>query len=81
MRRLATFLLVLSALSFAAAGAATAHGDHHHHYSRSYGSNNRAWLGHGENPWSRPNCFLWSPKIKYWVWICGPPYPTDMPHN
>jgi len=80
MRRLGTFLVVLSALSFAAAGVAAAHGDHHRH-SRSYGSNNRAWLGHGENPWSRPNCFLWSPKIKYWVWICGPPYPKDMPHN
>jgi hypothetical protein len=80
MLRPATLLLIVGTMAFAAAGAATAHDDDHHH-SQSYGTNNRAWLGHGDNPWSRPNCFLWSPKVQYWVWICGPPYPTDMPHN
>lgn len=78
MRRLSTLFVILGTMAFAVPGSATAHGHHNNH---SYGTNQRVWMGHGENPWSRPNCFLWSPKVRYWVWICGPPYPPDMPHT
>lgn len=25
------------------------------------------------------NCLPWSPKLRNWVWICGPPYPPGYP--
>ncbi len=43
-------------------------------------TNQRAWDGR-ENPWDYPNCIFWSPKIRYWVWLCGKPYPVEMPNR
>lgn len=43
-------------------------------------TNDQAWDGR-DNPWSRPNCFAWSQKIRYWVWVCGKPYPVEMPNR
>jgi hypothetical protein len=51
-----------------------------------------AWHGTGHPNTLRPqrydgtmppefysNCLPWSPKLRNWVWICGPPYPPGYP--
>ena len=47
---------------------------------RSHGSGQETWNGQG-NPWAHTECFIWSPAHRYWVWICGRPYPAEMPHR
>jgi hypothetical protein len=47
------------------------HYSNFHPYPQSYDGNEPAEL--------YPNCLPWSPKLKTWVWICGPPYPPGYP--
>ena len=30
-------------------------------------------------PEAYPNCFVWDPKLRSRVWMCGPPYPPGYP--
>ena len=38
-------------------------------------TNRESWTGNAQNPWAFTNCFIYSGKIKWYVWICGKPYP------
>ncbi len=78
MQKAAAIAFAVAAALVMAVPSAEGHGDNHH-YTQSR-SRYDAWNGH-QNPWSLPNCFIWSPAVRYWVWICGKPYPPDMPHR
>lgn len=80
----ASVLAVSVALAAAPAAAGGRHGHghgHHGSYSGPTSNSNDPYTG-VQNPWAYTNCFVWDPKIRYWTWICGPPYPDprDMPH-
>lgn len=80
MRNFAAVTAVAVAAAFLLAGALPADAKSKSHPSNA--TNQRAWgSGIERNPWDYPNCFVWSPLHRYWVWICGPPYPTEMPHR
>lgn len=82
MKRIATAALAAAACAllltapsaFAAKVKKTQVGRHYSHfrpYPQSYDGNEPAEL--------YPNCLPWSPKLKTWVWVCGPPYPPGYP--
>lgn len=80
MRRSAAVAVIAAVAAVFVAGDAFAHKSKG--YKSNSATNQRAWgAGVNQNPWNFPNCFVWSPRHRYWVWICGPPYPKEMPHR
>lgn len=75
MRRLAAAVAVTVAMGFVIAEPA---------FAKNYNSNRtqqRAWVGGTQNPYDFPNCYMWSPRYRNYVWICGAPYPSGFVHQ
>ncbi|WP_421723388.1 hypothetical protein [Bauldia sp.] len=79
MTRIVALAAMMAAAFALTAPPVEAKKSHYKHYNDNR-SNRQAWDGRG-NPWARPNCFAWSRKIQYWVWVCGKPYPVEMPNR
>ncbi len=46
--------------------------------SRAYGNRPQAYDGtYAADAYS--NCLPWSAQLQIWVWVCGPPYPPNIP--
>lgn len=71
MRSIAIALTLMFAGTLFVAGSAEARQNSY----RGVGGSNETWKGVAQNPWQNPNCYIYSAKIKWYVWRCGPPYP------
>jgi hypothetical protein len=80
MRRVVLFPLASAAfavlpmlfpISVVNAGSSGRHSIH-------YGPTPRSYDG-SQSPFAYSNCLPWDPKLRTWVWVCGPPYPPGIP--
>lgn len=75
-----TLTVVSLAAAFSAAALSSAFADRMG--DGDIGGGQQAWgAGVDQNPEDYPNCSVWSARERTYVWICGPPYPPNMPHR
>jgi hypothetical protein len=51
-----------------------------HPHIRDFGPHPQSYDGTLSAEWYS-NCLPWSPQLRNWVWVCGPPYPPEYPHT
>jgi hypothetical protein len=82
MRRVLVFPLASAAfavlLMIVSVPAVNAGSNGHHSHSLRFGPTPRSYDG-SESPFAYSNCLPWDPKLRTWVWVCGPPYPPGIP--
>lgn len=77
MYKTLTILSLAAGLSVAATAPTLARDD-----GEDVGGGQQAWgTSSDQNPENFPDCMVWSGRDRTYVWICGPPYPPNMPHR